>query len=97
MPQRPATDAFRCPLPRLQSQATALEQFEIIPLGAMQRPRFVGLHLGDDLAKNLPAERVYETDGVCRPCIGGCAKCESALPGRAAVPFSRVTAADLTV
>ena len=24
----------------------------------------MGLHLGDDLAKNLPAERVYETDGV---------------------------------
>ena len=43
-----------------------LEQFEIVPLeGSLGNGRvFMGLHLGDDAAKNLPEERVYETDGV---------------------------------
>ena len=43
-----------------------LEQFEIVPLGgSMGDGRvFMGLHLGDDAAKNLPEERVYETNGV---------------------------------
>ena len=47
-----------------QSQTSELMQFEVIPLGAVGRSPFMGLHLGDDAAKNLPAERVYETDGV---------------------------------
>ena len=48
-----------------------LEQFEIVPLGgSMGDGRvFMGLHLGDDAAKNLPAERVYETDGVRCHCF----------------------------
>jgi len=54
-----------------QAQPTVLEQFELVPLGASYglaaRPRMMGLSLDDDLAKNLPEERVYETDGVsCR-------------------------------
>eukprot|EP00277_Geminigera_cryophila_P002421 CAMPEP_0179433910 /NCGR_PEP_ID=MMETSP0799-20121207/18245_1 /TAXON_ID=46947 /ORGANISM="Geminigera cryophila, Strain CCMP2564" /LENGTH=138 /DNA_ID=CAMNT_0021212203 /DNA_START=537 /DNA_END=951 /DNA_ORIENTATION=+ len=51
-----------------QAQPTVLEQFELVPLGASYglaaRPRMMGLSLDDDLAKNLPEERVYETDGV---------------------------------
>jgi len=52
----------------MQAQPTVLDQFELVPLGASYglaaRPRMMGLAINDDLAKNLPEELVYETDGV---------------------------------
>jgi hypothetical protein len=52
----------------------ALAEFEVVPLGSMGSGNWplTGLVLGDDLAKNLPEERVFETDGVgyaCLPCL----------------------------
>merc|ERR1712216_401586 len=57
-----------------QSQGMALEQFEVVPLGAMGQEgrQFSGLMLGDDTSKILPWERVYETDGLAPPAAERC-------------------------
>merc|ERR1712216_86185 len=56
------------------TQGTALEQFEVVPLGAMGQEgrQFSGLMLGDDTSKILPWERVYETDGLAPPAAERC-------------------------
>ena len=52
----------------------ALEQFEVVPLGAMGQEgrQFSSLMLGDDTLKHLPWERVYETDGLAPPAAERC-------------------------